>query len=68
MTDSIPFLLPYYEITKWTRHLRAKYTFEHVDPLADIPERELKAGNLPIWQVGVRYSEGGDVGAFYMYL
>jgi len=35
-----------YDITKWTRKQRAKASFDGVDPLADVPEKDLKEGNL----------------------
>ncbi|KAH7090730.1 hypothetical protein FB567DRAFT_626667 [Paraphoma chrysanthemicola] len=35
-----------YDITKMSRKERASHAFDGKDPLADIPEKELKAGNL----------------------
>ncbi|KAK8055629.1 hypothetical protein PG993_000856 [Apiospora rasikravindrae] len=35
-----------YDITQWTRAERAKHAFDKKDPLANIPEKELKAGNI----------------------
>lgn len=37
-----------YDITKWTRAKRAKHAFDKKDPLAGIPEKEIKAGNLAV--------------------
>ncbi|KAK8050732.1 hypothetical protein PG994_012462 [Apiospora phragmitis] len=34
------------DITKWTRAERARHAFNKKDPLADIPEKERKAGNI----------------------
>lgn len=38
----IPYGLPGYDITKWPRSLRKKYSLDDEDPLADIPEKDLK--------------------------
>ncbi|KAK7923468.1 hypothetical protein PG985_007539 [Apiospora marii] len=35
-----------YDITQWTRAKRAKHAFDKKDPLAGIPEKEIKAGNI----------------------
>ncbi|KAK7941337.1 uncharacterized protein PG986_013724 [Apiospora aurea] len=35
-----------YDITQWTRAERAKHAFNKKGPLANIPEKELKAGNI----------------------
>ncbi|KAK8875011.1 hypothetical protein PGQ11_005525 [Apiospora arundinis] len=35
-----------YDITQWSRKERAKHAFNKKDPLADIPEKEIKAGNI----------------------
>ncbi|KAK8083830.1 hypothetical protein PG996_002611 [Apiospora saccharicola] len=35
-----------YDITQWTRAKRAKHAFNKRDPLAGIPEKEIKAGNI----------------------
>ena len=38
--------VPSFDITKWPRKLRAKYAFDHKDPLADIPEKDLKESKI----------------------
>ena len=38
--------VPSFDITKWSRKLRAKYAFDHRDPLADIPEKDLKESKI----------------------
>ncbi|KAK8140164.1 hypothetical protein PG984_000230 [Apiospora sp. TS-2023a] len=35
-----------FDITQWTRAERAKHAFNKRDPLAGIPEKEIKAGNI----------------------
>ena len=42
----IPFNLPGFDITKWPRALRAKWSFGGEDPLAGISDKDLKEGNL----------------------
>lgn len=42
----IPYDLPGYDITKWPRNLRAKWSFDKKDPLADIPEKDLQENNI----------------------
>jgi len=37
-----------YDITKMGREQRAKHAFDKVDPLKDIPDKDLKEGNIII--------------------